>query len=265
MEHTFPLGGVQGTTRLGALQGADTQSLASSVEKYKSQDATSGTGPGATEAPSSGSLEDRLRRLIGAARVMLFMKGSPQEPRCGFSRQMVAILTEAGVEFSSFDILSDEEVRQGLKEYSKWPTYPQLYVDGRLIGGLDVVREMQEEGELDSLRPEAPRGGSTVEERCAELVHKAPVMLFMKGTPETPRCGFSATMVDTLRRNGISFDSFDILSDESIRQGLKEYSKWPTYPQLYVNGRLMGGLDVVREMAVRWGATKNRQVSTWAE
>lgn len=73
---------------------------------------------------------------------MLFMKGSPDTPKCGFSRSIVELLRKGGVAFSSFDILTDEEVRAGLKTFSDWPTYPQLYVKGTLVGGLDILREM---------------------------------------------------------------------------------------------------------------------------
>jgi len=92
-----------------------------------------------------------LRDLISHAPIMLFMKGSPTSPRCGFSRQICEILKAAKVDYSSFDILENEEVRKGLKEYSKWPTYPQLYANGQLLGGLDVVRELAEAGELSTL------------------------------------------------------------------------------------------------------------------
>jgi len=72
----------------------------------------------------------------------------------------------------------------------------------------------------------------------------------MKGTPDAPRCGFSNQIVEVLKVNDISFSSFDILEDNEVRQGLKEFSEWPTYPQLYIKGELMGGLDIVKEMAV---------------
>lgn len=75
-------------------------------------------------------LKKRLESLINRSKVMLFMKGNKEQPRCGFSRQMIEILNGTGVHYETFDILSDEEVRQGLKEYSEWPTYPQLYVKG---------------------------------------------------------------------------------------------------------------------------------------
>jgi Grx4 family monothiol glutaredoxin len=94
------------------------------------------------------SLKDRLVALINQAPVMLFMKGNPETPRCGFSRQMIALLQKNEVTFSSFDILSDEAVRQGLKEFSNWPTFPQVYANGELVGGLDVMKEMDEAGEV---------------------------------------------------------------------------------------------------------------------
>jgi len=81
------------------------------------------------------------------------MKGEPSAPRCGFSRQIVEILNQTGVPFSHFDVLSDEEIRQGLKKYSDWPTYPQLYVKGELLGGLDIIKEMSQEELKGALQP----------------------------------------------------------------------------------------------------------------
>lgn len=83
----------------------------------------------------------RLGELVKAAPVMLFMKGTPSAPQCGFSRQTVSVLREKGIRYGFFNILADDEVRQGLKEYADWPTFPQLWVDGELVGGLDIVKE----------------------------------------------------------------------------------------------------------------------------
>lgn len=103
--------------------------------------------PAAAANPQE-ALNERLKTLINAARVMVFIKGTIDAPRCGFSSKMLAILKETQVPFQSFDILSDNAVREGLKVYSSWPTYPQLYVDGKLVGGLDIVKELQGEGAL---------------------------------------------------------------------------------------------------------------------
>lgn len=97
---------------------------------------------GAPEAAAEEVEEDintRLEKLVKAAPVMLFMKGTPAAPQCGFSRKLVALLRERGVRYGFFNILADDEVRQGLKLFSDWPTYPQLYLDGNLVGGLDIV------------------------------------------------------------------------------------------------------------------------------
>ena len=85
------------------------------------------------------------------SRVVLFMKGSPDAPRCGFSRKIVGLLKEHEVEFSHFDILTDEKVRAGLKILNDWPTFPQLIVNGEFVGGLDIVQEMVENGEFDEV------------------------------------------------------------------------------------------------------------------
>jgi Grx4 family monothiol glutaredoxin len=84
-------------------------------------------------------LFNRLGDLVKAAPVMLFMKGTPSAPQCGFSRQTGGVLREKGIRYGFFNILADDEVRQGLKEYADWPTFPQLWVDGELVGGLDIV------------------------------------------------------------------------------------------------------------------------------
>lgn len=93
-------------------------------------------------------LNARLHKLTTAAPIMLFMKGTPSAPQCGFSRQMVAILREHQVRFGFFDILKDDSVRQGLKNFSDWPTFPQLYINGEFQGGLDIIKESLSEDDL---------------------------------------------------------------------------------------------------------------------
>lgn len=97
------------------------------------------------------ALKQRIAGTIAQSRVVLFMKGSKHFPQCGFSAQVVQILKQKGTDFKDVNILADAELRQGLKEYSNWPTFPQLYVGGKLIGGCDIVTSMNESGELDSL------------------------------------------------------------------------------------------------------------------
>ena len=228
--------------------------------------------------------DQRLRKLATAAPIVLFMKGNAENPRCKFSRQTVALLQELNVPFASFDILQDRTVREGLKEYSNWPTFPQLYASGTFIGGLDTMKEMHEEEELlpalaDSIAamraaaaattPAEAAAASAAEsasaepepasaERCQALVDSAKVMLFMKGTPDAPRCGFSRQIVAILQEAGVQFASFDVLSDQSVRAGMKTFGSWPTFPQLYVDSELVGGLDIVKGMCLYARAARGR-------
>lgn len=235
---------VQGGKVGEALEGANPSKLVALVNKVAKQAAASSTdaSPSAKE-----ELNARLRKLTHAAPVMLFMKGEPSNPKCKFSRETTTLLKEEGIRFGYFDILSDDEVRQGLKTYSNWKTYPQFYVNGELIGGLDVIKEMKEEGELQKLIPKESKK-ENIHAHLKQLINQSRVMLFMKGSPDNPQCGFSRTMTALLRECNFEFGHFDILLDNDVRQGLKEYSNWKTYPQLYVEGEFIGGLDVCSEM-----------------
>lgn len=97
---------------------------------------------------------ERIKDTIGRDPVVLFMKGTPDFPQCGFSAQAVAALRACGTEFSAVNIFEDPELREALKGYSNWPTYPQLYVGGELVGGCDIIVEMYHSGELAKLLEE---------------------------------------------------------------------------------------------------------------
>uniref|UniRef100_A0A8C5XWF5 Glutaredoxin domain-containing protein n=1 Tax=Microcebus murinus TaxID=30608 RepID=A0A8C5XWF5_MICMU len=138
---------------------------------------------------------------------------TPQEPRCGFSRQMVGILHK----------------RNGLKTYSNWPPYPQLCVSGELRGGRGVIKELEASQELGTVCPKVPK----LEERLKVLTNKASVMLFMKGNKQEAKCGSSRQILEILNTTG----------------GLKlTHANCPTYPQLYGKGALLEGLDIVKEL-----------------
>lgn len=97
------------------------------------------------------SANERIDEIVKGNDVVLFMKGTPLFPQCGFSSRAIAILDHLGVVYESVDVLQDMEIRQGIKEYSDWPTIPQLYVKGEFIGGSDIMMEMYEAGELQQL------------------------------------------------------------------------------------------------------------------
>ena len=97
------------------------------------------------------AINERIQQQIDGDSVVLYMKGTPVFPMCGFSAQVVQILSHVGVPFQSYNILEDQDLRQGLKEFSNWPTFPQLFVKGELVGGCDITTELFQSGELKKI------------------------------------------------------------------------------------------------------------------
>ncbi|CAO3674486.1 unnamed protein product [Umbelopsis vinacea] len=228
------------------VEGAKAAELSNAVAKFAKGVLGANTASNAVSQTTEPvrDLQSRLKALVTSAPVMIFIKGTPQQPRCGFSRQLVDLLAEQNVRYSSFNILADEDVRQGLKEFSNWPTYPQVYINGELAGGLDIVKELIASGEFADMLPKE----KDLSTRLQELIEKQPVMVFIKGTPQEPRCGFSRQIVGLLNDRHVKYGHFDILSDDEVRQGLKTHVDWPTFPMLFYKGELLGGLDIVKEM-----------------
>ncbi|GAA5980786.1 hypothetical protein JCM11641_002651 [Rhodosporidiobolus odoratus] len=142
-----------------ALSSSTQQPVAAQTVYQPGQLATGSTGAGGTVADggddeieeSEEELEKRCHEVMKQSDVVLFMKGDRETPRCGFSQKIVGILNSENIDYSTFDILSDEGVRQKLKELNEWPTFPQLIIKGEFVGGLDVVKEMQESGDLQEM------------------------------------------------------------------------------------------------------------------
>ena len=95
------------------------------------------------------SVQERIKKMVEQEPLLLFMKGEPQMPQCGFSARVTQILDFLGVHYKSFNVLEDEEIRQGIKVFGQWPTIPQLYVRGQLLGGCDIIEEKFQSGNLD--------------------------------------------------------------------------------------------------------------------
>ena len=100
---------------------------------------------------------DRIRESIAQNKIVIYMKGSPSFPMCGFSPATIEVFEDLGVPYATVDVLKDPEIREGIKRFSNWPTIPQVYIDGKFIGGCDIVREMHANGELGPLVGEAQK------------------------------------------------------------------------------------------------------------
>lgn len=295
----------------------------------------------------------KIEEILRTYPLVIFIKGTPTTPKCGFSEQLLDQLRELRIKFHHFDILSDENIRNWLRHYANWITYPQVYIEGKLVGGLDVVKDLIKSGEFQKkIEPlnikDSPEGLAdkiisssavvaliegkvsepatlkseeivrvlndngirfssfdlqtadealtkalkeklntqefpgvivqkefigdykkikeladskqlqakipqdnlvlSVNEKLKALTTSNPVMIFIKGSPEAPQCGFSRKLVDLLAKYNTNYGHFNILSDNTVRERLKEYSNWKTYPQLYVEGEFVGGLDIALEM-----------------
>ncbi|KAI9251447.1 glutaredoxin [Phascolomyces articulosus] len=142
---------LKGGKTVERIEGAKAAELTNAVGKHAKGVSSHKTSLAENDVKPVKDLNTRLKSLIESASVMVFIKGTPQQPRCGFTRQLIDILGEQKIKYSSFNILVDEDVRQGLKAYSNWPTYPQMYVNGELIGGLDIVKELVSSGELKEM------------------------------------------------------------------------------------------------------------------
>jgi monothiol glutaredoxin len=112
----------------------------------------------------------RIKETVTSNDVVLFMKGTKQMPQCGFSSKVAGVLNYMGVEFADVNVLADEEIRQGIKDYSDWPTIPQLYVKGEFVGGCDIITEMTLSGELDTFFAD---NGVSFDKEAAEKIREA--------------------------------------------------------------------------------------------
>ena len=113
---------------------------------------------------------DQIKQTVTANDVVLFMKGTKDMPQCGFSSRVAGVLNFMGVDFTDVNVLADEEIRQGIKDYSDWPTVPQLYVKGEFVGGCDIITEMTLSGELDTLFTD---NGVTFDKDAADKIREA--------------------------------------------------------------------------------------------
>ncbi|MCK0094739.1 Grx4 family monothiol glutaredoxin [Yoonia sp. F2084L] len=116
------------------------------------------------------TVQDKIKETVTSNDVVLFMKGTKSMPQCGFSSRVAGVLNFMGVDFSDVNVLADEDMRQGIKDFSDWPTVPQLYVKGEFVGGCDIITEMTLSGELDTLFSE---NGVTFDKDAAEKIREA--------------------------------------------------------------------------------------------
>lgn len=182
----------------------------------------------------------KLLNIISQHRLVVFIKGTPAAPKSRRSLKMRRILN--GYEYAHFDLDTDPVLAQWLRVYTGAKTFPLYFVDGKLQGSVEELVEHTKTGELFKTL------GQDLNARLGKLTTSSKYMVAMMGSKEEPICGFSKRLIALLDNYGIDFDSFDISFDSEVCEGLKKFSNWPTYPQVYVEGELIGGYDICCQM-----------------
>lgn len=192
--------------------------------------------------------ENVVKRLVESANVIAIIEGTVTEPRTLKTEEMLRVLNENGIRFGSFNIDdASDGIKQHLKERFGCSEFPFLIICQKAVGNLKEVQEISKKKELQGLVP-GDDLIKNIEEKLKELINTSPVMIFMKGVPDAPQCGFSSKMIAMLNKYNVNYGYFNILQDKVVRERLKDYSNWKTYPQLYVEGKLVGGIDIVNEL-----------------
>jgi glutaredoxin-related protein len=190
-------------------------------------------------------LDARINALINDSRLMLFIKGSYDWPKCKYSRRLMHLLIDNDIaRFGYFDILTDKAVWEGLKLISEWKTYPQIFVDGKLLGGLDVFSTIIEEGRLRSVLPADVFAKIPASMKVKLIVNQKGLVLFMNGTPENPSDERSKLAVQILQSAGVPFNHFDVSASALCREGLPDYAGTAEVPQLWADQNLVGGFPM---------------------
>ena len=182
--------------------------------------------------------KEQALKVASENKIVLLLNGTPSAPKDEASKSMVMQIQSMNQPFMYLDV-------EGQPEYlTAFPktNIPYLILEGKPACGVDGIEQL-------GLSNQSPENKKTVTERIEELLKSNEAILFMKGSPSSPECGFSGKIVNILKQyDGFKYTHFNIFEDNEIREGLKKYSNWPTYPQLYVSGKLVGGIDVVQEL-----------------
>ncbi len=194
---------------------------------------------------------EKIRKILESYPVITFIKGTPQDPFCKFSKEFQKIITELNIKYKSFNIFKDEKLRSYLRLYSGWKTYPQFYINAKVVGGLDVMKSLIEKGEFMNMVPiECKKEGCV--DMIEDFTKSNKVVVFAKGMPgkgdDKTKCKSCKEVFKTLKANNIEFKVFDVLKDKMAREVVKEINKSEFYPQVVVNGKYLGGVKFMKDV-----------------
>ena len=151
------------------------------------------------------------------------------------------------VKFKSYNILTDDNLKEWLKFYSNWPSFPQVYINQKFVGGTEVILELVDTDHFLELVPTECIKANALE-RIKTAMNQGTVVIFMKGTPKAPVDGYQARAIEYLDSMKVKYGWFDVTVDSDVREIVKEQSRWNSFPQLFIRGKFVGGLFFIEDM-----------------
>lgn len=202
----------------------------------------------------------KIDQILSISPIMVFIKGTPQEPKCGFTSSLLEILKTHELNFGYFNILENEDVRNWLRYYSKWNTYPQFYVNKNIIGGLDVIRDLISKGKFESLLPPNCRISINPEEKIKQILLecKDKIVVFVSSLLAEE----NKAVLEVLKGVGVKFVLHDCQKDEKIIEFLK--GKEGNLPVCFVAGEYIGGLSKLKELCSKEDLLKRVPQTEWS-
>ncbi|TNV78818.1 hypothetical protein FGO68_gene1296 [Halteria grandinella] len=189
-----------------------------------------------------------IEELLKSYPIIIFIRGSALSPECKQSEVLIDYFQKMEIKFRTVDILSNPQLKEWVKHFSGFPSFPQIFVNGKFVGSAEMVIDMIESDEFINIIPQECIKTNALE-RIKVAMAKSPVVLFMKGTPTKPYDGYQQEAIQLLDKERIRYAFFDVMKDPDVRELLKEYSKCQSYPQVFISGQFMGGgLTYMKEL-----------------
>lgn len=192
------------------------------------------------------SMFSKIEKILNIHPAMIFIKGTPENPKCGFSSTLLDILKKYELNFGYFNILENESVRNWLRHYSKWNTYPQLYFYQKLVGGIDKVKELISQDKFEELIPfEARKSDPNLKFERLLSLFKEKLLIFFEGTPFSSE--ENKKISNLIKDNGVKFNFFNLNDDDEFKKFFLQKFNIKEIPIIFINGKLIGGIKEISE------------------
>ena len=205
----------------------------------------------------------QIEKILNIHPVMIFIKGTPENPKCGFSSSLLEILKKYELNFGYFNILENENVRNWIRHYSKWNTYPQLYFNQKLVGGIDKVKELIAQNKFEELIPvEAMKSDTNLKLERLLALFKEKVLIFFEGTPYS--ADENKKLSNLIKESGVKFNFFNLNDDNDFKFFFLQKFSIKELPIIFINGSLIGGTKEITEIIKTKKILEMVHVNEWS-